>query len=580
MKVSGKKDLQKLRKEGMDSLFPDRTRIMVGMSTCCLSKGSAEVMSALKDQVKKQGLKVTVVPVGCIGLCYKEPTVEVVQPGKPKVTYGELTPDKVPALVASIAQGRVEKGSALYRTDKEELPLNGGRHKYVKGSLPKEFKGIKEYSEVPFFKKQRKVALRNAGFIDPENINEYIARGGYSSLVKTLTTMKPEDVIAEVTKAGLRGRSGGGFPTGVKWLACSKAVGKVKYILCNVSEGDPGIGMHKSLLESDPHSVLEGLVIGAYAIGAKEGYIYISSGQPLGVKHMEKAIADAKSHGFLGKNILKSGFDFTVKVKEGAGAYVCGEESALIRSFEGSWGEPRQRPPYPAVSGLWGEPTVINNVETLANIPVIMTKGAKWFSSIGYGKSRGTKVFSLVGEVNQPGLIEVPMGTTLKEIIYDVGGGLPKGKTLKAVLAGGPAGGCVPKKLMSLPVDYEALAQAGSAMSSGGIIVMDEGTCMVDVNKYLLNFSEGESCGKCTPCRVGVRRMREIISDISDGKGQEDDIALLEKMALLIKDSALCNLGKTAPNPVLATLRYFKDEYRAHIKNKKCPAGVCKSLKK
>jgi NADH:ubiquinone oxidoreductase subunit F (NADH-binding)/(2Fe-2S) ferredoxin len=580
MKVSGKKDLQKLQKDGMASLFPDRIRIMVGMATCCLAKGSAEVMTALKDEIKKQGLKAEVVPVGCIGLCCQEPTIEVVQPGKPKVTYGEMTPDKISSLVTGIARGTVDKQSALYRTDKEELLLTGTKHIFSKGAPAKEFKGLQEYAAMPFYKKQRKVALRNAGFIDPENISEYIARGGYSALVNTLATMKPDAVIAEVTKAGLRGRSGGGFPTGVKWQACRRAEGKAKYFICNVSEGDPGIGMHKSLLESDPHSVLEGMIIGAYAIGAKEGYIYISSGQPLGVRRMDKAVADAKAYGFLGKNIMKSGFDFTVKVKEGAGAYVCGEETALIKSIEGDWGEPRQRPPYPAVSGLWGKPTVINNVETLANVPVVMGKGAKWYSAIGSAKSKGTKVFSIVGEVNRPGLIEVPMGTTLREIIYDVGGGLPKGKTLKAVLAGGPAGGCVPKKLMNLPVDYEALMQAGSAMSSGGIIVMGEDTCMVDMNKYLLSFTEGESCGKCTPCRVGVRRMREIITDISEGKGRDGDIELLEKMALLIKDGALCNLGKTAPNPVLATLRYFKEEYQKHIKNKKCSAAVCTSLKK
>jgi NADH:ubiquinone oxidoreductase subunit F (NADH-binding)/(2Fe-2S) ferredoxin len=580
MKVSGKKDLQKLQKDGMAALFPDSTRIMVGMATCCLAKGSAEVMSALQDEVKRQGLKAQVVPVGCIGLCCQEPTIEVVQPGKPKVTYGEMTPDKVSSLVTCIARGAVDKQSVLYRTDKEELLLNGTKHIFSKGAPSKEFKGIQEYAAVPFFKKQRKVALRNAGFINPENISEYIARGGYSALVNVLAGMKPDAVIAEVTKAGLRGRSGGGFPTGVKWQACRRADGKTKYFICNVSEGDPGIGMHKSLLESDPHSVLEGMIIGAYAIGAKEGYIYISSGQPLGVQRMEKAVADAKACGFLGKNIMKTGFDFTVKVKEGAGAYVCGEETALIKSIEGDWGEPRQRPPYPAVSGLWGKPTVINNVETLANVPVVMAKGAKWFTAVGSKKSTGTKVISIVGEVNRPGLIEVPMGTTLSEIIYDVAGGLPRGKRLKAVLAGGPAGGCVPQKLMSLPVDYEALMQAGSAMSSGGIIVMAEDACMVDMNKYLLSFSEGESCGKCTPCRVGVRRMREIITDICEGRGKDGDIELLEKMALFIKDSALCNLGKTAPNPVLATLRYFKDEYQTHIKNKKCTAAVCTSLKK
>jgi NADH:ubiquinone oxidoreductase subunit F (NADH-binding) len=439
--------------------------------------------------------------------------------------------------------------------------------------------GLHEYSDIPFFKKQLKIVLRNSGYINPESIKEYVARGGYSSLLKAITKMKPKEVVDEVIKAGLRGRSGGGFPTGAKWLSCRKTEGKMKYILCNISEGDPGIGMHKSLLESDPHSILEGLIIGAYAIGAKEGYIYISSGYSLGVKRMEKAIKGAKIYGFLGKNILNSGFDFTVKVKEGGGAYVCGEETALIKSIEGEWGEPRQRPPYPAESGLWGKPTVINNVETLANIPVIIARGARWFSSIGSEKSKGTKVFSLVGEVNRNGLIEVPLGITLREIIYDIGGGIPKGKALKAVQAGGPAGGCIPKKLINLPVDYESLAQVGSAMSSGGLIVMDGKTCMVDVNKYFLSFLEGESCGKCTPCRVGVRRMREIITDICEGKGKREDVPLLERMARLIKEGALCNLGKTAPNPILASLRYFRDEYLVHIRDSKCPAGVCRPIR-
>jgi NADH:ubiquinone oxidoreductase subunit F (NADH-binding)/(2Fe-2S) ferredoxin len=576
MKVTGRKDLEKLKDKGTASLFPDRVRIMVGMATCCIVKGADKVMSAIAEEVKRQGVRASVVPVGCTGLCYKEPTVEVIQPGKPKITYGDITPERVPQLIEAIAKGMVKKEWALYQTEREEQLLQGGYHAYGRGT-PKELKGIPKHSDVPFFRKQRKVILRNSGCINPEKIEEYIARGGYSSLLKTVTQMKPKEVIDEVTKAGLRGRSGGGFPAGIKWLSCSKAEGDGKYIICNVSEGDPGIGMHKSLLESDPHSILEGLIIAAYAIGAKEGYIYISSGYKLGVQRMEKAVKDAKTCGFLGRNILHSGFDFSVKVKEGGGAYVCGEETALIKSIEGDWGEPRQRPPFPAVSGLWGKPTVINNVETLANVPVIMTKGAKWFSSIGSQKSKGTKVFSLIGEVNRVGLVEVPLGITLKEIIYDIGGGIPRGKTFKAVQMGGPSGGCIPKRLTSIPVDYETLAQAGSAMSSGGLIVMDEKTCMVDVVKYFLTFLEGESCGKCTPCRVGVRRMREVLTDISRGKGKKEDLELLEKMAGLIKEGAICNLGKTAPNPFLSTLKYFKDEYLVHIQKKKCPAGVCTS---
>jgi NADH:ubiquinone oxidoreductase subunit F (NADH-binding)/(2Fe-2S) ferredoxin len=577
MKVSGKKDLQILKEKGLASLFPDKTRIMVGMATCCISKGADKVMTGIKEEAKKRGFKANVVPVGCTGLCYKEPTVEVIQPGKPKITYGDITPERVPQLIEAVGKGGVKKEWALYQTEREDLLLDGGYHAYCSKGAAKELKALPKHSEIPFLKKQRKLILRNSGLINPENIEEYAARGGYSSLLKAVTQMKPKELIDEVTKAGLRGRSGGGFPAGIKWLSCSRAEGKVKYIICNISEGDPGIGMHKSLVESDPHSILEGMIIAAYAIGAKEGYIYISSGYSLGLQRMEKAVKDARTCGFLGKNILKSGFDFTVRVKEGGGAYVCGEETALIKAIEGDWGEPRQRPPFPAVSGLWGKPTVINNVETLANVPLIVSKGAKWYSSIGSDKSKGTKVFSLIGEVNRAGLIEVPLGITLKEIIYDIGGGIPKGKSFKAVQMGGTAGGCIPKSLSNLSVDYETLAQAGSAMSSGGLIIMDEKTCMVDVVKYFLSFLEGESCGKCTPCRVGVRRMREVLTDISKGKGKKEDLELLEKMAKLIKEGALCNLGKTAPNPFLSTLRYFRDEYLAHIQRKKCPAGVCTS---
>lgn len=574
MRVSGKKSLEALKEKGKLSLFPEHIRITIGMATCGLSKGAGRVKDAIKDEVRKQGIKAEVVEVGCMGFCYQEPTVGIICPGRPKIIYGNLTPERVPQLLEALRKGTVKKEWAICRIEREEMFLTGDQHIYTK-QIPKDLKTIPAIKDLPFFKKQKRVVLRNAGLINPESIEEYVATGGYASLQKVLTHMKPEEVIDEVIKAGLRGRSGGGFPAGVKWQTCNKASGKIKYIVCNISEGDPGIGMHKSLLESDPHSILEGMIIAAYAIGAKEGYIYISSGYPLGVKRMEKAIKDARAYGFLGRNILKSGFNFTVSIKEGGGAYVCGEETALIKSIEGESGEPRQRPPFPAISGLWGKPTVINNLETLANVPVIITKGAKWYSSVGLSRSPGTKVFSLIGEVNRPGLIEVPLGITLREIIYEIGGGLLRGKSLKAVLMGGTAGGCLPKKMINLSVDYETLTQAGSAMSSGGLIVMDEKTCMVDLVKYYLSFLESESCGKCTPCRVGLRRMHELLTEISKGKGSLEDLEFLERMSNVIKEGALCNLGKTAPNTFLSTLKYFKDEYLIHIQKKKCPASVC-----
>ena len=575
MKISTKTDLEAVREKGEDLLYPPYTRIMVGMATCCIARGADKVMSALEAEVKKKGITASVVPVGCMGLCHKEPTIEVVQPGKPKVTYGPVNPEDVPGFIQAIVNEGVDKKKALYRTDSEYLLLNGESYRYITGAVPEAFKGIPEYSEVSSLKKQLKIVLRNSGSINPESIEEYIARGGYFSLSKALR-MKPEEVIEEVTRAGLRGRSGGGFLTGSKWLSCRKAEGAVKYVLCNASEGDPGIGMHKSLLESDPHSILEGLIIGAYAIGAQQGYIYISSGYSLGVKRMEKAVEDTRASGLLGKNILNSGFDFTVTVKEGGGAYVCGESTALMAGIESRMGEPRPKYIHTAEKGLWDSPTDLNNLETWANVPVILGKGAKWYAQIGTEKSKGTKVISLSGNIKDPCLVEVPMGTPLRDII-ELGNGMAKNRKLKAIQIGGPAGGVLPAESADLPLDFDQISQAGSNLGSGGLIVMDEKACMVDITRYFLTFLKEESCGKCVPCREGLKKLIELMERMSMGIGTKEDIELMEELSLAMEKGSLCDLGKTAPHMFISTLRYFKDEYDAHMDGK-CPAGACKDL--
>jgi len=575
MKIKTKTDLERLQQEGERLLHPSEPRIMVGMATCCLARGAGRVLNALKEEVKKKGFKMSVIPVGCIGLCHREPTIEIVQPGKPKVTYGEITPDKVSHLIEAIGKGEVKKEWALYRTDKEESLLNGGSRPFFTGSVPGEYREIPEYSDVPSFKKQLKVVLRNAGYINPESIEEYVARGGYFALHKSLQ-MNPEKVIEEVTRAGLRGRSGGGFPTGAKWLSCREAKGEIKYVLCNASEGDPGIGMHKSLLESDPHSILEGLIIGAYAIGAREGYIYISSGYSLGMKRMGKAVENARASGLLGKNILKSGFDFDVTVKEGGGAYVCGESTALMASIEGRMGEPRPKYIHTAEKGLWDSPTDLNNLETWANVPVIISKGAKWYAQIGTEKSKGTKVIALSGNIKDSCLVEVPMGTLLKDII-EIGNGVARNRTLKAIQIGGPAGGVLPAESANLPLDFDQLSRAGSNLGSGGLVVMDEKACMIDITRYFLSFLSEESCGKCVPCREGLKKMVELMERMSIGIGTKEDLGLMEEISLAMEKGSLCELGKTAPHVFTSTLRYFKDEYDAHMDGK-CPAGVCREL--
>jgi len=423
-----------------------------------------------------------------------------------------------------------------------------------------------------------KIVLRNCGQIDPTRIEDYLAREGYLGIAKVLSSMKPEEVIEEVVRSGLRGRGGAGFPTGTKWKFARNAKGDEKYVVCNADEGDPGAFMDRAVLEGDPHTVLEGMLIAAYAIGAQHGYIYVRAEYPIAVTHVKKAVADAQAVGLLGKNILGTGFDFDVKIKEGAGAFVCGEETALIASIEGRRGMPRTRPPFPAVAGLWGKPTNINNVETFANIPPIIHKSAGWYASLGTEKSKGTKIFALAGKINNTGLVEVPMGITLEKIIFDVGGGIPGGKKFKAAQTGGPSGGCIPASLLNLPIDYDSLTAAGAIMGSGGLIIMDENTCMVDLAKFFLSFTQSESCGRCVPCRLGTKRMLEILQRITEGKGEAADLEMLRELAPMIKDASLCGLGQTAPNPVLTTLNYFLDEYRAHIEEQRCPAGVCKAL--
>ncbi|MGB9791563.1 MAG: NADH-quinone oxidoreductase subunit NuoF [Thermacetogeniaceae bacterium] len=535
-----------------------RAHVLVCGGTGCTSSGSKQVQEALAKELEKHKLdkEVKIVETGCHGFCEMGPLVIIYPEG---TFYVRVQPDDVAELVEEhLLKGRIVN-RLLYRAPitQEQIPV---------------------YKEINFYKKQLRVALRNCGSINPEVIQEYIARGGYEALEKVLFEMTPEEVIDVIKRSGLRGRGGGGFPTGLKWELCRRSPGDIKYIICNADEGDPGAFMDRSVLEGDPHSVIEGMIIGAYAIGACEGYIYCRAEYPLAIKRLKIAIAQAEELGLLGENILGSGFSFKLHIKEGAGAFVCGEETALMASIEGRRGMPRVRPPYPAQSGLWGKPSNINNVETFANVPVIILRGAEWFASMGTEKSKGTKVFALTGKVNNTGLVEVPMGITLREIIFDIGGGIVGGKKFKGVQIGGPSGGCIPAELIDTPVDYESLLEAGAMMGSGGLVVMDETTCMVDLARFFLNFTQAESCGKCTPCREGTKRMLEILTRICNGQGVPEDIETLERLGRVIKETALCGLGNTAPNPVLSTLRYFRHEYEAHIFEKRCPAHVCSAL--
>jgi NADH-quinone oxidoreductase subunit F len=537
-----------------------RPRILIGTGTCGIAAGAEDILNALRAELEKNSIQADIIQVGCIGLCYMEPLVEIILPGKPSIFYGNLTPQ----LMAEIVRDYLAGGNP-----RPDLAL-GTRGQGDVAGIPRLF-------DLPVLKPQARIALRNCGNIDPADINHYIANGGYEGLSQALK-MTQQQIIDEIKKSGIRGRGGAGFPTGNKWQFCHDAPGSPKYIICNADEGDPGAFMDRAVLEGDPHAVLEGMLIGAYAIGASEGYIYVRAEYPLAIKRLKTAMEQMEKYGLLGESILGSGFNFHLKIKEGAGAFVCGEETAMMASIEGSRGMPRSRPPFPANSGLWGKPTNINNVETWAGVSAIIQKGAEWYTGFGTEKSRGTKTFSLVGKVNQTGLIEVPMGIPLREIIYGIGGGIPGGKSFKAIQTGGPSGGCLPASFLDSPVDYESLAAAGSIVGSGGMVVMDEDTCMVDVARYFLTFTQLESCGKCIPCRWGTKQMLDILEDIVHGKGREGDIDLLLELGASVKDGSLCALGGTAPNPVLTTIRYFRDEYEAHIKEKRCPALACKAL--
>ncbi len=535
-----------------------RSQVLVCAGAGCISSGCKAVQSALLDELKNLGIdeEVKVVETGCMGPCDLGPIVVVYPEG---IFYSQLTPEDA----REIAREHLNKGRIvqrlLYQVPGEEAPSQ-------------------EREDIGFFERQTRIALRNTGSIDPDIIEEYIARNGYVAMGKALSEMKPEEVVDTVKKSGLRGRGGGGFPAGLKWEFTAKAQGSPKYIVCNADEGDPGAFMDRSVLEGDPHSIIESMVIAGYAVGSNQGYVYVRAEYPLAIRRLDHAINQARDFGLLGENIFGSGFNFDMEIRIGAGAFVCGEETALLRSIEGKRGEPTPKPPFPANQGLWGKPTLINNVETFANIPPIIEKGWEWFSEIGTEKSKGTKVFALAGKVATSGLVEVAMGTTLREVVYDLGGGIPGGKAFKAAQTGGPSGGCLTAKHLDTPMDYESLISAGSMMGSGGLIVMDEDTCMVDVAKFFLEFTVDESCGKCPPCRIGTKRMHEILTRITEGEGQDGDLEKLEALAVTVRNASLCGLGQTAPNPVLSTIQYFRDEYEAHIQDKKCPTGICQAL--
>ncbi len=532
----------------------------VGTATCGRAAGASEMLERLRGYIKDKSVDALVIEVGCLGLCYLEPLVVVHKPGAPRVCYGNVGPDEIIAILENHVLG------------------NDPCAQWALGKVTAgELEGIGDFNEHPMLRRQVRRILRNCGLIDPENSYHYLARDGYRGFLKALE-MGPDKTLEEVKASGLRGRGGAGFPTWRKWQFCRNAPGETKYLICNADEGDPGAFMNRSLIEGDPHAVLEGILIAAFTLGASQGYIYCRAEYPLAIHRLEHAIGQMRELGLLGENIQASGFSFDLTIKKGAGAFVCGEETALIASIEGLRGMPRPRPPFPAESGLWGKPTVIQNVESLGNLPLILNNGAKWYAQYGSESSKGTKTFALAGKVERTGLVEVPLGIKLKDVIYDIGGGVPSGKALKAVQTGGPSGGCIPAEKMDLTVDYESLTEAGSIMGSGGMVVLDEDNCMVDIAKYFLSFTQEESCGKCPPCRVGTRAMLSILERISAGEGEMADLDKLETIAQTVKDGSLCGLGQTAPNPVLTTLRYFRKEYEDHIKKCQCPAFICSQM--
>ncbi len=557
--------LKEMRREFQRAfnISANRVKVAIGLGTCGIAAGGEKVWTAINQYVENECLDVDVMSTGCLGMCYAEPIMEVHMPGEPRFVYGNVKPEAAVEIL--------------------ERHLKYGRPspEYIVGQDPRGYKpapNIAELKDTGFFKSQVKTVLGRCGIIDPEQIAHYIAFRGYEALEKVLAEMSPTEVIEEVKRSGLRGRGGGGFPTGRKWEAAYNSPGPKKYVVCNADEGDPGAFMDRSILEGDPHSVLEGMAICGYAIGADEGYIYVRAEYPLAIKRLRKAIQDAEAMGILGDNILDSGFSFRIRIAAGAGAFVCGEETALMHSIEGKRGMPRVRPPYPAESGLWGKPTNINNVETYANIPSIIRNGAAWFAGMGTENSKGSKVFALTGKIRRTGLAEVPIGISLRDVVFDIGGGIQNDRKFKAVQIGGPSGGCIPASHLDTQIDYDSLINLGAMMGSGGLVVMDEDTCMVDVARYFLKFTQEESCGKCTPCREGTMRMLQILERICQGQGRPEDIDTLEDLAIVIKSTSLCGLGQSAPNPVLATLRYFRSEYEDHIFMKKCPAGICVEL--
>ncbi|SHE33990.1 NADH-quinone oxidoreductase subunit NuoF [Desulforamulus putei] len=568
--LKSREDLLKLQQKAKAALADQKMRILVCAGTGCVANGSLKVYESLKNLIAEKGLLAEVDLVkevshegigvsisGCHGFCQMGPLVRFEPSG---LLYCKVQQEDCAEIV-------------------ETTIVNNGIVNRLLYVDPNTGEKVKTQDEIPFYKRQVRVTLKECGRIDPDNINDYIAHGGYQAIAKILTGMKPEEVIKEVSDSGLRGRGGGGFPTGRKWSFAAAQPGPKKYVICNGDEGDPGAFMDRSVMEGNPHSVLEGMMIAGFAIGADEGYIYARAEYPLAIKRMRKAIADAEALGLLGRNVLGTDFNFKIHIKEGAGAFVCGEETALIASIEGERGMPRPRPPFPAVKGLWGCPTVINNVETLANLPAIIMNGAAWFKGFGTPGSAGTKTFALAGQIQNTGLVEVPMGMTLREIVFDIGGGLREGKKYKSVQIGGPSGGCLTEEKLDLPLDYDELMKVGAMIGSGGLVVMGDDTCMVETAKFFMGFVQNESCGKCVPCREGTKQMLALLTKITEGKGTEEDLALLEELAQNVKDGSLCGLGKTAPNPVLTTLRYFRDEYIAHVRDKKCPAGACQALK-
>ncbi len=565
--ITNLRELERLGEEGRRSLWPASGKIVVGTASCGLAAGAQAVAQGLFQAVQEHRLAYEISGTGCLGYCSQEPLVEVRCGDGLRVVYAQVNEERADELVAGLEGGDLSPELALCRWQEEAQPA---RKDPAAEAFP-------HHQQLGFYRRQQRAVLRNCGLIDPQSVAEYVACGGYSGLATALT-MSPEDIIGTVGRAGLRGRGGAGFPTGRKWALARKEPGTRKSLICNADEGDPGAYMDRSILEGDPHAVIEGMAIGAYAIGADEGYIYVRAEYPLAVERVREALRQAKQLGLLGEGILGSSFSFDVHLMAGAGAFVCGEETALIASIEGRRGMPRPRPPFPAQAGLWGRPTNVNNVETWANVPLILTRGAQWFAGVGTDGSKGTKVFSLVGRTQNSGLVEVPMGITVRELVYEVGGGTADGGRCKAVQTGGPSGGCIPESLFDTPIDFDSLRGVGAMMGSGGLVVLGERTCMVDMARYFLRFTQGESCGQCPACRLGTKRMLEVLVRITEGRGEEQDLPLLEELAEGVRTASLCGLGRTAPNPVLTTLRHFRHEYEAHVRDRRCPAGVCRAL--